>query len=58
MKKNSNRIVADSSGIISLAVLDDSNHDSAVAAVEHMEPDGLSVVVPTEVLAETLNILD
>ena len=49
-------IIADSSGIISLISESDKNHPLAVDASLKLEKDKGSVIIPSEVFAETLNI--
>jgi predicted nucleic acid-binding protein len=57
MEKRSNTIVADSSGLISLLVQTDSNHDKAHDIAKQLGDEKGVVLIPSEVLAETLNIL-
>lgn len=57
MKNNEHIVIADSSGIISLAVRTDSNHQKAHEVIDNFPTDNLIIIVPSEVLAETLNIL-
>src|SRR5438552_3565293 len=57
METKSKTIIADSSGLISLLIDTDSNHDVAVKAATKLAEDGTSVLIPSEVLAETINIL-
>src|SRR3989338_4230056 len=49
-------IIADSSGIISLISKTDKNHSQAVKISLKLEKDKGSVIIPSEVFAETLNI--
>jgi len=57
METKSNTIVVDSSGLISLVVQSDSNHEQAIAVANNFVGAQGQVVVPAEVFAETLNIL-
>jgi predicted nucleic acid-binding protein len=57
MEKRSNTIVADSSGLISLLVQSDTNHGKAKDIAEQLPDEKSVVLIPSEVLAETLNIL-
>jgi len=57
MEKNETIIIADSSGIISLAIETDTNHQLALDIVTKLPADKLIVIIPSEVIAETLNIL-
>jgi predicted nucleic acid-binding protein len=50
-------IILDTSGLISLASLTDSNHGPAVAIARALLAEQRSVVVPGEVLTETLNVV-
>src|SRR4051812_19765000 len=50
-------IVADSSALVSLAIESDRNHVAAVKLVRQIAADNRVVVVPGEILAETVNIL-
>jgi predicted nucleic acid-binding protein len=49
-------IVADSSALVSLIVITDSNHDRATQFIEHLASVD-SVVIPSEIFAEALNLL-
>jgi predicted nucleic acid-binding protein len=57
MEKSSNTIVADASGLISLVVQSDTNHGKAKGIAEQLADEKSVVLIPSEVLAETLNIL-
>src|SRR4051794_12090962 len=57
METSSNFIIVDSSGLISLIVQGDSNHDPAIAIANDFVGAQGKALVPAEVLAETLNIL-
>jgi|SRR3954466_2317709 len=49
-------IIADSSALVSLIVITDSNHDRATQFIEHLTPVD-SVIIPSEVFAEALNLV-
>jgi predicted nucleic acid-binding protein len=57
--KNQPIIVADASGIISLVVDTDSNHEAALQLMLRLDASGVqpTIVVPGELLAETVNLL-
>lgn len=50
-------MIADSSGLISLANRDDSNHKTAYKLVIKLTGSQLSVIIPSDVYSETLNTL-
>lgn len=50
-------IIADSSALVSLAVHTDSNHARAVAISERLAADQRTILVPSDVFVETLNVL-
>ena len=54
---NDSFLIADTSGLISLAVQSDSNHEPAVAATESLQGKEHTILVPYEVYIETLNVL-
>jgi predicted nucleic acid-binding protein len=56
MEKKS-RIIADSSGLISLLIGSDQNHLKAAHIAERLRDEPTSIHVPSEVLAEAINIL-
>jgi predicted nucleic acid-binding protein len=56
MGKPNRTIIADASGLISLTVTTDSNHGVAKTYIEALLPDK-AIVVPTEIFAETVNLL-
>jgi predicted nucleic acid-binding protein len=57
-KNNSDRlIIADASGLVSVAIATDTNHRSAVAAATELAGKHSLVVIPSEIFAETINIL-
>src|SRR3954470_16575568 len=56
MAKQNSTIIADSSALISLTVTTDSNHATARAYIEKLAA-GNTIVVPTEIFAETVNML-
>lgn len=53
----SNAVVIDSSALISLASIDDSNHKKALDVVKGLEEKQKAIVLPGEVFTETLNIV-
>jgi predicted nucleic acid-binding protein len=57
METKNKLIIADSSGIISLAIATDSNHHAAFTLATHLSQEKNSVIIPSEVFAETVNIL-
>jgi len=57
METKSKTIIADSSGLISLLIDTDSNHHAAHGIATRLTEDGVTILVPSEVLAETINIL-
>ena len=54
---NDSFLIADTSGLISLTVKTDSNHEPAVAATESLQGKQSTILVPYEVYIETLNVL-
>lgn len=50
-------LIADTSGLISLAVKSDRNHEAAVAATERLKGKQSNILVPYEILVETVNVL-
>lgn len=50
-------IIADSSGIISLISKSDNNHHRAAAISEELERTKGSVIIPSDVFSETINIV-
>jgi predicted nucleic acid-binding protein len=57
MEKTHSFIIADSSALISLAIVSDSNHVLAKTYMQQTAQAGRSIIVPSEVFAETVNIL-
>lgn len=56
--RNNTILIADSSGLVSLVTATDHNHKRAVAAtLAHREPDERLIILPTDVLAETVNVI-
>lgn len=51
------QIIADSSGLVSLATDTDRNHAAALHFAEQLESVDGTILVPSEVFAETLNVL-
>ena len=54
---NNHSIISDTSGLVSLATKTDQNHSPAVEEAAKLEKAKRPVIVPTDVLTETLNIL-
>ena len=52
-----NPIIADSSGLVSLALSTDSNHKQAVLIASQIEKNNKTLILPGEIFAETINIL-
>src|SRR4051794_3407408 len=50
-------LIADTSGLISLTVTTDRNHDPALAAAKPLQGRQSSILVPYEVFVETVNVL-
>jgi predicted nucleic acid-binding protein len=50
-------LIADTSGLISLAVKSDRNHEAAVAATERLKGKQSNILVLYEILVETVNVL-
>jgi predicted nucleic acid-binding protein len=57
METKSNIILADSSGLISLLIDTDHNHAKAKAIAQSLSEEQVSVFIPSEIFAETINIL-
>jgi predicted nucleic acid-binding protein len=57
METSSPIIVADSSGLISLTLETDLNHEAAMAIANDFVGTQTTALIPAEVFAETLNIL-
>jgi predicted nucleic acid-binding protein len=57
VKTGDSFLIADTSGLISLAVKTDSNHEPAVAATESLRGNNSTILVPYEVFLETVNVL-
>src|SRR3954454_11527706 len=57
METKSNTILADSSGLISLLIDTDYNHAKAKALAQSLNEEESAVFIPSEILAETINIL-
>jgi predicted nucleic acid-binding protein len=55
--KNNNILIADTSALVSLIIPTDTNHDAAVDYAQELVSAQRPIMVPTEVLAETVNIL-
>jgi len=52
-----NLVIADSSGLVSLALSADSNHKQAVLIAGQIEKNNKTLILPGEIFAETINIL-
>jgi len=50
-------IIVDSSGLVSLAISDDSNHHSALASAMQLKDEHRTLIVPSEIFSETVNII-
>jgi predicted nucleic acid-binding protein len=57
METKSNTIIADASALVSLVDLDDTNHARAIEEAQKLDAVNRPIVVPSEALAETVNIL-
>jgi len=57
METKNNAIVADASALVSLVDLDDTNHVRAIDEAQKLDTVNRPIVVPSEALAETINIL-
>jgi predicted nucleic acid-binding protein len=56
-KTHDSYLIADTSGIISLTVKTDRNHGPAVIATEALRGKESNILVPYEILVETVNVL-
>jgi predicted nucleic acid-binding protein len=50
-------LIADTSGLVSLTVKTDGNHAPAVTATEALQGKASNILVPYEILVETVNVL-
>lgn len=50
-------VVTDSSALVALAYPNDADHQKALALSDHLKRSGALILIPVEVIAETLNIL-
>ena len=57
MSKTNDLIIADTSGVVSLAVDTDHNHSRAMEEATLLSTEQRTILVPTNVLVETLNVL-
>lgn len=57
VKANETYLIADTSGLVSLTVPTDRNHEPALAATELFQDEQTTILVPYEVLVETLNVI-
>lgn len=55
--KKSDKVIADSSGLISLTSKTDSNRQKALETAHRFKRLGLTIIVPTDVFSEVINIL-
>jgi predicted nucleic acid-binding protein len=55
--KNNPFLIADTSGLISLTVTTDRNHEPAISAAKPLQVRHNGILVPSEVFAETVNVL-
>src|SRR3712207_6823764 len=56
-RKNEPFLIADTSGLVSLTVTTDRNHKQALEATVPLQEQQTSILVPFEVLVETVNVL-
>ena len=54
---NDDFLIADTSGLISLAVQTDVNHSPAITATKPLQDEQRTILVPYEVFVETVNVL-
>lgn len=57
IKRDSNFVIADSSGLISLFLITDNNHNYAKQASQNFIKPSSSLILPNDVYTETINIL-
>lgn len=57
METKNNAIIADASALVSLVDLDDMNHARAIEEAQKLDAVNRPIIVPSEALAETVNIL-
>jgi predicted nucleic acid-binding protein len=57
VKANETCLIADTSGLVSLAVPTDRNHEPALTATQLFQDKQTTILVPYEVLVETLNVI-
>lgn len=53
----STEFIADTSGIVALTIQSDSNHHKAIAAVQRLTPLPISILIPSAVFHETMNLI-
>jgi predicted nucleic acid-binding protein len=56
-KNNPSIIIGDTSALVSMVIKSDSNHAHAVAGARYLAKQESSILIPAEVLAETVNLL-
>ena len=56
-KNKSNIIVGDTSALISMVIESDSKHSDALAGAQYLTTKQSTILIPAEVLAETVNVL-
>ena len=57
METNSNITIADSSALISLSIITDTNHSAAKKILENVSSLDYTIIIPAEIFSETVNIL-
>lgn len=57
MNDEKTSVIADSSGLISLISVTDTNHEIAIQAVKDFGNIGGSIIIPSDVFSETLNTI-
>jgi predicted nucleic acid-binding protein len=50
-------IIADASGLVSVAIDTDANHQRAIATATQLAKNASMIIIPSEIFAETINIL-
>jgi predicted nucleic acid-binding protein len=56
-KNSPTAVIADTSALVSMTIESDTNHALAVAGAHHILKEASSVLIPAELLAETVNLL-
>lgn len=52
-----NTTILDSSAIVSLFVIEDSNHELAISISRNLHKHNISLILPGEIITETLNVI-